>query len=348
MGLTLLAQHKSGRDTSAVMSALANLIPFVKSNLTAETLSRMQKVVISSMSGSKISELKFTWDNLNRNSFNLLLFINLVSETIYSNETDNNSIIGYEGKGCLHLLPEGNIRLYPEMNIAKSQKTPSERHISVDDKIGVYLAADNTALPTDFQENYRFYNVIIDSQMQVKPSPRKAIKIYEPGDVLKVKVVEIDDRKHLYPPRVVVESIDPDYEPVRGNLFIKFKDKDRPAFPNIIDCLKVNEDIFMATYKVVGQAIMFDITPDFEDAYRRIASEKAGNTVPAIYNGEYKNGYKLLTADGVRVGMENTWLDELPESTRSEFVDTLESDGIVMVRYDDRPRLVTGERFYMY
>ncbi|MBD5265403.1 MAG: hypothetical protein HDS44_00350, partial [Bacteroides sp.] len=54
MGLTLLAEHKSGRDTSAVMTSLANLIPFISKNIPAETLSRLQRVVISAMSGKQI------------------------------------------------------------------------------------------------------------------------------------------------------------------------------------------------------------------------------------------------------------------------------------------------------
>lgn len=346
MGLTLLAEHKSGRDTSAVMTSLANLIPFISKDIKAETFSRLQNVVISSMSGRKISDLKFTWANLERDGFNLQLFINRIGETVYRKSPSDKDIIGYEGKGCLHLLPDGTVNLYPEMNLLKCQKTKAVLQVTADDRIRLYVSPENADTPKNFKERYSSYNFVIDAQKQVQPSIRKAPKKYAVSDTVKVRVINF---KEGYPlPKVIVETIDPEYETLRGILNVRTNDKYRPEAQKILKSVQTG-DVFISHYNVSPNGEnRFDVTAEFEKAYRLSAAESTANTVVAIYDSGYKNGYQLLTEDGVRVGLETSKIDELPDEVRQDFINALEMKMPVRVTfYYQRPPL-DKDKFNMY
>ena len=346
MGLTLLAEHKSGRDTSAVMTSLANLIPFISKNIPAETLSRLQRVVISAMSGKQISDLKFTWATIERDGFNLQFFINRIGETVYRNSSSDKEIIGYEGKGCLHLLPDGTINLYPEMNLLKCQKTNAALQVTADDRIRLYVSPENADTPKNFKERYSSYNFVIDAQKQVQPSVRKNLKKYAVDDTVRIRVIDFKDGYPL--PKVIVETIDPEYENLRGILNVWTNDKFRPDAQKVLKSVQ-SKDVFISKYKVAPNGEnRFDITEEFEKAYRLSAAESTAKTVLAIYDSSYRNGYQLLTEDGVRVGMETSKIDELSDDIRQEFINTLQANKPVRVTfYYQRPPL-DKEKFNMY
>lgn len=346
MGATLLTQYKSGRDMKGTLTGLLNLVPFVSKALSSDTLSRLRSLALDVMAGHQPVDLKITWHDLERDNFKLPLFITRIASMTFSKKNDMSSVKGYEGKGCLRLTGNGVMSVFPGMNLAKVQESRTKMLCHAGNNIEMHVDSSEADVIESFEDIYKSFNLLLDLQERVQPSPKRVKRALVAGDEVKIRVTGIEKGYPL--PKVKVQTVSPDHETVKGMLIVRTSDYNRPKAQDILSQINIG-DVYIGVYTPMetGEP-RFEVTKFFEAAYRRCAAEYTAKTVIAVLDHDYTGGCQLLTENGVRVGLENTYLNNLSEDDKDYFLRCLHVGDPVRVTFYYSEPPMNNEKFYMY
>ena len=325
MACYLLAAQKKGLTDDHAFMTLCDILLSVEKSPDMVLLSYLKNVVANCAANAKVVTYGFNWDDIEKiPQYSLSFFFQRAVKTIFRKHEEEGGMF-YEGKGLIIMDTEG-IRLQP-MNKQTYDKGNSVTQFEL--PIGVSIAVNKAdkSNKTEFPELIDTCTDMLRALDNVVPSIKKEQKVYEEGDMLKVRVL---GKKFDY---VECETIDPDYVKVRGNVFIppllfKFYNIYSISKENFIGALQVG-DVLLVKKQNIELYYNFPFILDTQ-VFRDFNSSQIMNIEPnscdAIHLTEFGNGLgnRWLTDTGMQVNV----IGELNDSQKY----CVENDQPVRVR----------------
>ncbi len=308
----LAAQKKDLTDYHAFMS-LCDILLSVEKNPDLVLLSYLKNVVTNCAANAPIVVYGFNWDDIEKiPQYSLSLFFQKAVKTTFRKPEDEGGMF-YEGKGLI-IMDNDGIKLLP-MNKQGYDKGNSVTQFELPVGVNVAVNRADKSNKTEFPELIDTCTDMLRSLDNVVPSIKKEQKVYEDGDMVKVRVVS---KKFGY---VECETIDPDYEKVRGNVFIpsllfKFYNIFSISKENLIGALQIN-DVLLVKKQNIERYNFYPFILDIQ-VFKDFNSCQIESIQPfscdAIHLTEFSNGLgnRWLTDTGMQVNV----IGELNESQR--------------------------------
>ncbi len=308
----LAAQKKNLTDYHAFMS-LCDILLSVEKNPDLVLLSYLKNVVTNCAANAPIVVYGFNWDDIEKiPQYSLSLFFQKAVKTTFRKPEDEGGMF-YEGKGLI-IMDNDGIKLLP-MNKQGYDKGNSVTQFELPVGVNVAVNRADKSNKTEFPELIDTCTDMLRSLDNVVPSIKKEQKVYEDGDMVKVRVVS---KKFGY---VECETIDPDYEKVRGNVFIpsllfKFYNIFSISKENLIGALQIN-DVLLVKKQNIERYNFYPFILDIQ-VFKDFNSCQIESIQPfscdAIHLTEFSNGLgnRWLTDTGMQVNV----IGELNESQR--------------------------------
>lgn len=312
----LLAAQKKGLTDDSALAALCNILLSVEKAPDASLLSDLIKVATCCAENKKVVVYGFNWDDIERiPQFSLSLFCQKTGKTVFK-ESPYEGYHYIEGKGLL-TIDKGNINLLP-MNKQDFDKGDLASQFRLPLNVNVLVHRTDKTNKTDFPELIDTCTDLVRGLDNVGPSIKKNLKYYESGDMLKVRVLAI---KYGF---VECESIDPDYEKVRGgvfipyNLFNYYSDIFSISKDNFIDILQIGDVLRVRKQSIDHYPFIIDaqVFKEFNEDYIANANPQICD---AIHLMEYAkgNGNRWLTDSGMQVNVLGRLTDELRQAVEN-------------------------------
>lgn len=298
----LLASQKKGITDNDTLVALCNILLSVEKNPDKALLTDMQHVAACCACNREVVVYGFNWDDIDKiPGYALSLFCQKLSKTVFRQSEDDGYRF-FEGKGLL-TIDKGGIALAP-MNKAEYEKSDLLTQFHLPTGIDIKVKKLDRTNKTDFPEVIDVCTDMLRSLDRITPSIKKEIKTYEVGDELMVRVTS---NKFGY---VDCESINPDYNKVKGLVFIPYK-----IFNYYKDSFTVTKDSFTASLRV-GDTIKVHLqenerypfiidTQIFKDFNNAYIEDTEPHSCDAIHMQAYANGAgnRWLTDSGQQVNI---------------------------------------------
>ncbi len=313
MASYLLAAQKKNLTDNAVFMSLCDILLSVEKSPDLVLLSYLKNVVANCAANAPIVVYGFNWDDIEKiPQYSLSLFFQKTVKTTFRKPEEDEHLF-YEGKGLI-IMDNDNIKLLP-MNRQSYDKGNSVTQFELPVGVSVAVNKADKSNKTEFPELIDTCTDMLRSLDNVMPSIKRELKVYENGDLLKVRVV---GKKFRY---VECETIDTDYEKVRGNVFIppslfKFYNIYSISNDNLIDALREN-DVLLVKKQDIELYNNFPFILDTQ-VFKDYNSDRIENIQPyscdAIHLTEFSNGLgnRWLTDTGMQVNV----IGELNESQK--------------------------------
>lgn len=304
MASYLLAAQKKNMTDDHVFMTLCDILLSVEKNPDLVLLSYLKKVVANCAANAQVVVYGFNWDDIEKiPQFSLSLFFQKTVKTVFSKREDDGGMF-YEGKGLI-IMDEGGIKLLP-MNKQNYDKGNTVPQFVLPVGVSVAVNRLDKSNKTEFPELINTCTDMLRSLDNVVPSIKKELKEYEDGDLVKVRVL---GKKFDY---VECETIDPEYEKVRGNVFIpsvlfKFYNIFSISKENLIGALQINDVLLVKRQKIERYnfypfILDIQVFKDFNNDHIR---DIQPYSCDAIHLTEFSNGLgnRWLTDTGMQVNV---------------------------------------------
>lgn len=343
-GATLLAQLSAGRQCGQTLIQLINLLYFIPTKLTNETFKGLRILITGAMSQITVKRFEFSWSHLSKEEFRPPFFIHQIANTSFAGFDGEHSTPYYENKGLLTVPALSRINFMPGYSLSHIDKVLFQPQFTVADVIQVLVKHSDWERIDSFDSLYRVTNSLLHSQLQVTPSPMKALRTYRPGDRVSIEITDVVKKYSIA--KVIGRSIDPDYTPISGEVVVRTNSHLRPSHIELRNFFEPG-DILIGKVTREGN-FTFDLSDTLEEAYRLYAVEKAGAMVYAIFDNEYANGTQWVSETGVRIGIDNSRLELLSQADREEFQHRKEHGLPIQIEvYANAPR-TDEQTFFLY
>ncbi len=343
-GATLLAQQSIGRQCGQTLLQLVNLLYFIPSKLTNEAYKGLSNVITAAMSQLPIKRFEFSWSKLSKEEFRPPFFIHQIASTRFVEPEGEHATAYFENKGLLTVPAPSQVNFMPAYSLSHIEKVNFQSQLTVADFINVMVKNSDWERIDSFADLYRITNSMLHSQLQVKPTPMKALRTYRAGDRVSIEITEVIRKYSIA--KVIGRSIDPDYAPISGEVVVRTNSHLRPSHIELRDFFEPG-DILIGKVTREGN-FTFDLSDTLEEAYRNYAAGKAGALVYAIFDSDYANGSQWVSETGVRIGIDNSRLELLSDSDREEFHHRKENALPIQIEvYANAPR-TDEQTFFLY
>ena len=332
MAAYLLAAQKKGLSDDRILLTLCNILLEMEEKPDVAMLEDMRQVAVSCAAGYDVVVYGFSWDDINNlPTYALSLFCQKIVKTRFNIPEDRNEHY-LEGKGLL-VIDNDALVLAP-MNKADYDKSEKQVQFDLHCNTRVMVKKLERTNKTEFPELIDTCTDMLRSLGNVAPSLKKELKTYEVGDELIVRVVS---NKFGY---ILCESIDADYVPVRGNLFMPFKIFSLyGAFvitkESIVNTVREGDTLKVRINDKGGYEFIIDsqIFKDFNDLYiENLPNESCDAVYLMPYSGG--KGHRWLTDKGVQVNI----LGALDEETQQ----AVDNDQAVRIRINESKKDNSG------
>lgn len=304
MASYLLAAQKKGLTDDHALLSLCDILLSVEKNPDLVVLSYLKDVVVHCAANAEVVVYGFNWDDIEKiPQFSLSLFFQKAVKTTFRKPEEETAMF-YEGKGLV-MMAEGGVKLLP-MNKQAYDKGNSVSQFELPVGVGIAVNRTDKSNKTEFPELIDTCTDMLRSLDNVVPSIKKELKEYEDGDMLKVRVL---GKKFGY---VECETIDPDYEKIRGNVFIpsvlfKYYNIFSISKENLIGTLQTN-DVLMVKRQKIERYNFYPFILDMQ-VFKDFNSYQIEHVQPyscdAIHLTEFGNGLgnRWLTDMGMQVNV---------------------------------------------
>lgn len=304
MASYLLAAQKKGLTDDHALLSLCDILLSVEKNPDLVVLSYLKDVVVHCAANGEVVVYGFNWDDIEKiPQFSLSLFFQKAVKTTFRKPEEETAMF-YEGKGLV-MMAEGGVKLLP-MNKQAYDKGNSVSQFELPVGVGIAVNRTDKSNKTEFPELIDTCTDMLRSLDNVVPSIKKELKEYEDGDMLKVRVL---GEKFGY---VECETIDPDYEKIRGNVFIpsvlfKYYNIFSISKENLIGTLQTN-DVLMVKRQKIERYNFYPFILDMQ-VFKDFNSYQIEHVQPyscdAIHLTEFGNGLgnRWLTDMGMQVNV---------------------------------------------
>ena len=336
---TILASNKAGRTPHRTITALIDLIMKSGMEVEVEYYRMFFSIVMSCVRGLDMLRCGFNWDDIADPTIQPGLFVVKFCRMTFRSAPPGLPTRFLENHGVLAIPPEGVMEIGVCTRQGHAELQGAEQFMLAG-LLKVIVAHDEYEKPGDFDRVYHVTNRLLASQDELEGTIVQTVQHeYQPGDQLVVRIISIRGF------RIEAESIDPDYAPIQGKVWLQLPDK-RPTMNAFGQILQEGEYIPVRISDNPEYA--FEIGPIFEAFYRNHASDYAGQRVRAIYTGDYSKGSEWVTSEGVRVGVDNGKLDALSPEDRKRRTGAILSGRPIELRLYSRPPRKDGEYFNVY
>ena len=284
----LVAHSKKNYDDYQVLARLADVL-ILREQLNEETLERYKSLLICCIQGRPILNLGYSWNSLTEKEFSINVLSYQFSMTTFDPDIQQEKFC-YEGKGLLLVRPK-DILLIPT-----NRRDYWNRRNSLYSVLGApagfnILLQEKVSSNLTFEQLRRQCASIITQQQQVTPTPAKALKMYAVGDEA---IVRVTDYAHN---TFVAETIDPDYDTIKGEVAIA--DKYAITKQAWLQYVHLN-DYLLVTIRSNNK---FDLTKSFDEIYESWVTDAVNQTFSAKYTGRFATGHRWLTEEGFQINV---------------------------------------------
>ena len=301
----LTSVTKKGMDDLPVLAKLADMLLLMGEASTLEMMQDIKELICNCMKGRAVDSLGYSWGAvMDAESFSMNTFCYKVSQTKFR-KSEESIQRHYEGKGVVVIRDE-SISLVP-MNHATFLKKQQNLYTVFNGVSGLYIKALEKMKQNSFAQLKETFLGFINEMCGIAPSPKQALKTYEDGDELIVKVTSMG----YY---IGVETVDPAYHKLKGSLFLKNNYKG------------VTQNMFMAHIKVgdylkvtkqKNTVLPFILDKTFDRFYEEFAEGAVGGTYHAVHVEKYIAGHRWLTEEGLSVNVMGV-TDEAEEAIEND------------------------------
>ena len=285
----LTSKVKKNTDDLPVLAKLADMLLLMGEASTQEMVTDIKELICNCMKGKCIESLGYSWGAvMDAENFSMNTFCYKVSQTAFL-ETEENTPVHYEGKGLM-MIQDNAISLVP-MNHVTYLKKQKSLYTVFDGVPGIGIKAQEKMKQNSFAQLRGACLDFINEMHGVNPSPKQQLKTYENGDELIVKVVSMG----FY---IGVETVDPAYHPMKGNLFLKAIY--RGATQNMF-MTHVRVGNYLRVTRQNHPMFPFILDATFDRFYMEFAEGAVGGTFHAIHVEKYVAGHRWLTEEGLLV-----------------------------------------------
>ena len=287
----LTSKVKKNTDDLPVLAKLADMLLLMGEASTQEMVTDIKELICNCMKGKCIESLGYSWGAvMDAENFSMNTFCYKVSKTVFF-DTEESTPMHYEGKGLL-MVQDNAISLVP-MNHDTYLKRQKSLYTIFDGVPGIGIKALEKIKQNTFAQLKEDCWGVIREMHGISPSPKQQLKAYENGDELVVKITSIG----YY---IGVETVDPAYHSMKGNLYLKnnYKGATQSMFMThlqIGDYLKVTRQNH--------SAFPFTLDATFDHFYVDFAEGAVDGIYHAIHVEKYIAGHRWLTEEGLQVNV---------------------------------------------
>ena len=180
---------KKGTDDLPVLAKLADMLLLMGEASTSEMMQDIKELICNCMKGRAVDSLGYSWGAvMDAESFSMNTFCYKVSQTKFR-KSEGNVQRHYEGKGVVVIRDE-NISLVP-MNHAAFLKKQQNLYTVFNGVSGLDIKTLEKMKQNSFAQLKETCLGFIYEMRGIGPSPKQALKTYEDGDELIVKVTSM-------------------------------------------------------------------------------------------------------------------------------------------------------------
>ena len=282
---------KKGLNDLPVLSKLADMLLLMGEASTTEMVRDIKEVICNCMKGMRIDSLGYSWGAvMDAENFSMNTFCYKVSQTKFQQGVENLPR-HYEGKGVM-VIQDNVISLVP-MNYATFLKKQQKLYTVFNGVPGIDIKALEKMKQNSFAQLRTTCLDFIKDMNGITPSPIQQLKTYENGDELIVKITSMG----YY---IGVETVDPGYHKVKGNLFLKpnYRGVTQTMF---MTCVKVGD--YLKVTKQTHPMFPFILDKTFDQFYEEFADGAKGGTYHAVHVEKYVSGHRWMTEEGLLVNV---------------------------------------------
>lgn len=332
---TLLASHKAGRTEAALVGSIGEMFMKLPVVLTDTDITAIFNIVADSIRGFRLVSPGYSWNDVKNIDTKLDVIAVKFSHARFERPQRRNRSMYVENNGLL-LLPEQGEAMMSVVNLSEIRKGQPAQQMQLPGVLNVVVPKRDYVRTNDFEKMYDTGTQLLAKQHQMVPSPAVKQKDYSASDMFVVRVVS------KYGKKIEVETVDPAYTGISGNLRT-YVSRERPQ------CYNISEGQYLYAC-LSGDDVRetFELNEAVESYYRDYSALFAGKTTTAIYIRDYKNGMEMITAEGIRVGIDKSKIAELGETAIRQLEDAKE-DGIpVVIKFYLRPQDNDADNFHCY
>ena len=320
MGAAVLALHKARRPQHAEIISLINFIIRSSETMTSDTWNGLWNVACACCRQQAIETLGINWEDfINSKSSPDIVAHKLGQSTFISSV--NKIPYFYEHNGLM-ILDQDNQLILSTINRNSYENGNWEKHVLFNTQNHFYVVTntENTNDSTEALLNESKF--IISSLEQFKDSSEVKTSEYDNSDLFPVRITRKDGNL------CIGETIDPHYTSLKGEIFLKWGENNRPNQLNALSD-KIKEGDIIEVSISEASDFTFELAPSLENFYQRQISNLANKSVSAISfktDQLKKRGDIWITENGIWVTVTRDKLSKLPKDISEIYYDAIESD----------------------
>lgn len=309
----LLSALKKGLSDDRVFASLCVILLSVEKSPDKVLLCDLKNVVARCAANAKVVSYGFTWDDIeNIPQFSLSFFLQKASKTTFLLDGERTHLF-FEGKGLLKIDGD-KMQLLP-MNMQDYEKEDVQPQFALPLGVSIGVSRMERSNKIEFPDLIDTCTDLQRSLDNIVPSVKKELKVYENNDELKVRVL---GKKFDH---VLCETFDPDYENVRGNVFIptivfKLFNILSISRENLVASIQVNDVLKVKKQDDGHHSMYYPFILDlqsFKDFYYSRIKNLKPYSCDALHLMEFGNGIgnRWLTENGMLVNVIGNMSDNI-------------------------------------
>lgn len=312
MACYLLSAMKKGISDDHTLLYLCTILLDVEKKPDAALLSDFKKIAVSCGANKEVLSYGFGWEDVERiPQFSLSLFCQKAGKTIFKPSAEDRLGV-YEGKGLM-TINKDIVNLAP-MNRTDYDKADLQPQFQLPMGVNMMVRRADKTNKTEFPELIDTCTDMLRGLDNIAPSIKRDLHQYENGDLLKVRVKFIDAVRGF----IECETIDPDYEKIRGGLFIPynlfnyFNEIYTIGKTDLVQALQLDDVLMVRKQSVDHYPFIID-APIFREFNDRYIEEMEPHVCDAVHLQSYAggNGDRWLTDGGVQVNVLGKLSDDM-------------------------------------
>lgn len=335
---TILASRKAGITPWNIIAATVELAARIELKINSDEVEQLYKVMLNCIRQRQLKNPGIGWGDISEEKINIDIIGFKLAHMTFDSATEDESVYIYENKGTL-LVPTSGTPLLSATNLIKLKQLDTAEFATIPNIFSVVTDKADIEKNMDFDKMYKLGNELLARQLKVTPSPAMQLLSYDENDEFPVRVTAKRGQC------IVVETIDPKYTKLRGNLYISAGDQ-RPTTSLINDLINVGDILF--AYQNKNGNCIFDSTDTFEDFYIDYASSFAGEEAYALITRRDSGGLYFVTAEGIRGLIHISKLNNLDSDQLDHLENAYQNQEPIPIKFYTQAQKPNRGRFKVY
>lgn len=312
----LLTCHSLRQQDLLCLNKLASRILLTISEPVERTIEQLEHLQYNCIYNCNVVRYGFDWSSLEKTRFSLSTFAFLLGNTQFTPIPATDTVKRYyENKGLL--VTDYNQLRIVTMNLENYLSEPTQCLFG-DKRTKFFVLKREKPRCASFDDLVALNASIKTAQTNVLPSGEKHLLTYDfenHRDDVTVRVTSIRNN------RIEAETIDPHYEPIEGNVYVRNYCQS-VSFERLIGWLRPGDYINVKLQKDPRAPFLFH--PSFE-YFCKTVSMQSRAPLQAVYISHYSFGTRWVTENGLQISILN-------EHNTPEVLDAIDYGTVMYVR----------------